>query len=76
MNQKPVDDKPITVTFDKKSRNFVWQAIKESIEDRTSPFCGKKIDGRNFAGAIHYKGEPRAIDGCIICLMGVAKNVK
>lgn len=59
----------MNITFDKSLKQRVWQAVSRKIENKTCPFCGVKMSGKNFAGAAWVNEEFRAFDGNIVCLI-------
>jgi hypothetical protein len=65
--------KIMNITFDIKFKQRVWQAINSEIEDKTCPFCGVKITGKNFRGAAFINNEFRAFDGNLVCLLQLSE---
>lgn len=66
----------MNITFDKSTKQFVWQTIESSIENKTCPFCGIKISAKNFSGVKWIDGEFRAFDKKFTCLLSLVKREK
>lgn len=64
------------ITYDKALKQRVWQAVNRKIADKTCPFCGAKMSGKNFAGAAWVNGEFRAFDSNLICLIALSDVLK
>jgi hypothetical protein len=66
----------MNITFDKTSKQFVWNLVKRKVENRTCPFCGTGITAKNFAGAMWLNEEFRAFDGSLICLIALTDQIR
>lgn len=69
-------DKPLLVTYDKSAEAFIWQLVEPAIKNRACPFCRRRLSIATFAGAFHYRGEPRLLHDSFPCLLEYAQSQK
>jgi hypothetical protein len=66
----------LQIVFDNIFKQQVWQGLRNKVVDKTCPFCGVIITGKNFAGAMFIGDEFRAFDGKLSCLIELSDEMR
>jgi hypothetical protein len=70
--------KPVTITFDKRYKQRIYQMVEHSIKNKRCVFCDRFVSAKNFAGAgvFDNSGKNRFWCGCIEGIIALADRAE
>lgn len=61
----------MTITFDKTTKQLVFNALRGHIPDRHCPVCQQLVTAKNFGAALWVDDRPRFVHKYLPCLLSV-----